>query len=315
MFAGIADFTGKLTSYVPVCTKIAAARRHCSSCTGHGGIGCRAAGARGGRGSARWVPFVAGRGAGQAKRGRHKRDIGALAAQSYKTGGTSMGFFVALDAMQTDSIHGLDIVRIVSDKTALLVHKSAESERVSAALAEQERAARAERERLAGVAQAKLSSAQSAQQAMSDQVAKQQRHSQELNAQLASLKGTTAAVEDEFRQGQAAQTAYEASQTAKRAAAEEQALRRQADAGVRAAAQNPPNAVPQNPELRNLAPQNPAPGATAPVRPAEGPTPGGGIGVVVPSVPIALVDQRLQVEHDVGVTAAERDADLGQLLP
>ncbi|MGO4186627.1 coiled-coil domain-containing protein [Pseudarthrobacter sp. TAF60_1] len=220
----------------------------------------------------------------QEESGRHKRDIGALAAQSYKTGGTNMGFFVALDAIQSNSIHGLDIVRIVSDKTALLVHKSAESERISAALAEQERAAKAERERLAGVAEAKLSSAQAAQQAVSEQVAEQQRHSQELTAQLASLKGTTAAVEGEFRQGQAALAAYEVSQAAKRAAAEEQA-RRQAEAAARAAAQTPANPAPRNP-----APQNPAPQNPAPAPPAESPTPTPPPVVVVPSVPGGAVN-------------------------
>lgn len=209
---------------------------------------------------------------------RHKKEIGALAVQSYKTGGTNLGFFVALDAMQTNSLHGLDIVRIISDKTALLVHKSAESERISAALAEQERAAKTERERLAGVAEAKLGSARTAQRSMSQQVAEQQQHSDELTAQLASLKGTTAAVEGEFRQGQAAQAAYEVSQAAKRAAAEEQA-RRQADAAARAAAQAP----------ANPAPQNPAPGVPVPAPPAESPAPTP-TPVVVPSVPGGAVN-------------------------
>jgi hypothetical protein len=215
----------------------------------------------------------------QEESSRHKKAIGALAVQSYKTGGTNMGFFVALDAVQTNSLHGLDIVRIVSDKTALLVHKSAESERISSALTEQERAAKTERERLAGVAEAKLDSAQEAQRAMSQQVAEQQKHSDELTAQLASLKGTTAAVEGEFRQGQAALAAYELSQAAKRAAAEEQA-RRQADAAAKSAAQ----------ALANPAAPNPAPGVPAPVPPAERPTPTPPPVVVVPSVPGGAVN-------------------------
>jgi hypothetical protein len=215
----------------------------------------------------------------QEESSRHKKDIGALAAQSYKTGGTNMGFFVALDAVQTNSIHGLHIVRIVSDRTAFLVHKSAESERISAALAEQERAAKSERERLAGIAGATLDSAEQAQQAMSRQVAEQQQHSQELTAQLASLKGTTAAVESEFRQGQAAQAAYEVSQNAKRAAAEEQS-RRQAEAAAKAAAQ-----APANPD-----PRNPAPGVPVPAPSVESPTPAPPPVVVVPSVPGGAVN-------------------------
>jgi hypothetical protein len=212
-----------------------------------------------------------------AELGGYKKEIGALAAQSYKTGGTNMGFFVALDAVQTNSLQGLNIVRIVSDKMATLVNKSAAAERVSRALADQEQAARAERERLSAEARTKLDAAQAAQQAMSRKIAEQQEHSQELTAQLASLKGTTAAVEGEFRQGQAALAAYEAAQAAKRAAAEEQA-RQQAEAAAKAAAlaaaQKPVNPAPAAPD---------APAAPAPA-PPPGPTPAPPP-VVVPSIP------------------------------
>ncbi|BAS09245.1 hypothetical protein AHiyo4_26670 [Arthrobacter sp. Hiyo4] len=160
-----------------------------------------------------------------------------------------MGFFVALDAVQNNSIQGLNIVQIISDKTAALVNKSAGAERISRALADQEQAARAERERLSGEARTKLDAAQSAQQAMSRQIAEQQEHGQELTAQLASLKGTTAAVEEEFRQGKVALAAYETAQAAKRAAAQEQA-RQQAEAAAKAAlaaAQKPAPAPPAVP--------------------------------------------------------------------
>jgi hypothetical protein len=218
-----------------------------------------------------------------AELGQYKKEIGALAAQSYKTGGTNMGFFVALDAVQTNSIQGLNVVRIVSDKMAALVNKSAAAERVSRALAEQEQAARAERERLSGEAKTKLDAAQSAQQAMSRQIAEQQEHSQELTAQLASLKDTTAAVEGEFRQGQAAQAAYEAAQAAKRAAAEEQA-RQQAEAAAKAAAL----AAAQKPV--NPAPVAPAPPPAPGPAPAPDPTPAPPPVVVAPTVPGGAVN-------------------------
>lgn len=217
-----------------------------------------------------------------AELGQYKKEIGALAAQSYKTGGTNMGFFVALDAVQNNSIQGLNIVRIVSDKTAALVNKSAAAERISRVLAEQEQAARAERERLSGEARSKRDAAQSAQQAMSRQIAEQQEHSQELTAQLASLKGTTAAVEGGFRQGQAALAAYETAQAAKRAAAQEQA-RQQAEAAARAAAisaaQKPVNPLPGPPAV---------PGVPAPP-PVTSPPPPPPV-VVVPSVPGGAVN-------------------------
>ncbi len=211
-----------------------------------------------------------------AELGQYKKEIGALAAQSYKTGGTNMGFFVALDAVQTNSIQGLNIVQIVSDKTSALVNRSAAAEKSSQALADQEKAARAERERLSGEAKAKLEAAQAAQQAMSRQIAEQQQHNQELTAQLASLKGTTAAVEGEYRQGQAALAAYEAAQAAKRAAAEEQA-RQQADAAAKAAALAAAQAQ------AKPGPVNQVPGAAAPPAPAQPP-------VVVPSVPGGAVN-------------------------
>lgn len=204
--------------------------------------------------------------------GQYKKELGGLAAQAYKTGATNMGFFVALDAVQTNNMQGLNIVQIISDKTASLVQKSAAAEKAAQALADQQQAAKAERERLAGEAKTKLEAAQAAQQAMARQVAQQQQHSQELSAQLASLKGTTAAVEDGYRQGQAAQAAYEAAQAAKRAIAEEQA-RQQADAAAKAAAQAAQAQAYQ-------APQKPAGGSTPNPPPA----------VVYPSIPGGAVN-------------------------
>jgi hypothetical protein len=229
---------------------------------------------------------------------RHRKDLGALAAQSYKTGGTTMGFFVALDAIQTNSVQGLNVVRIVGDKTAALVARAESAGRVASSLAAQESAAKAERERLSLQAKAKLDAARSAQEAMARQVAESQKRSEELTAQLASLKGTTAAVEGAYRQGQAAQAAYEAAQAAKRAAAAEQA-RLQAEAAARAAAaaaarpQAPAVPAPANPAPANPAPAKPAPANPAPADPAPAPAlPVAPVPppVVVPSVPGGAVN-------------------------
>ncbi|NUP60455.1 MAG: lytic transglycosylase domain-containing protein, partial [Pseudarthrobacter sp.] len=160
----------------------------------------------------------------------HRKALGALAVQSYKTGGTNPGFFLALDALDANTLQGLNLVQLVGDKTAALVDKAAAAGKVAAALTDQETAAKAERERLSGEAKAKLDAARSARDALARQVGEEKRHSDELTAQLASLKGTTAAVEGEYRQGQVALAAYEAAQAAKRAAAEEQARRQAEDA-------------------------------------------------------------------------------------
>lgn len=227
---------------------------------------------------------------------RHRKDIGALAVQSYKTGGTNMGFFVALDALENNDVQGLNVVQLVGGKTAGLVDKAAAAGKITASLASQEKAARAERERLAGEAAEKLAEARSAQDAMARQLAEEQQRSKELTGQLASLKGTTAAVEGEFRRGQAALATYEAAQEAKLVAAEEEARRRAAAAAASAKVQ-PPAApapgspapagpAPEGPSVGNPAPANPAPPAPAPV-PAAPPTPPA---VVVPSAPAGAVN-------------------------
>jgi peptidoglycan DL-endopeptidase CwlO len=235
-------------------------------------------------------------GQANAELGRHRKDLGALAAQSYKTGGTNMGFFVALDAIEHNNVHGLNVVQLVGGKTAGLVGKAAAAERVTASLAGQEKAARAERERLSGEAAEKLAAARSAQEAMARQLSEEQQRSKELTVQLASLKGTTAAVEGEFRRGQAALAAYQAAQDAKRAAAEEEARRRAAAAAAAPKVQ-PPAApapvrpapagpAPDNPPAGDPAPANPAPPAPAPA-PAAPPSPPA---VVVPSAPAGAVN-------------------------
>ncbi|MFC0484600.1 lytic transglycosylase domain-containing protein, partial [Pseudarthrobacter scleromae] len=191
---------------------------------------------------------------------QHRKELGALAAQSYKTGGTNMGFFVALDAVQSNTVHGLNVVQIVGDKTAALVHKASVAGKIAAALAAQEQAAKDERGRLSLEAEARLTEARSAQDAVTRQAAEEKQRSGQLTAQLASLKGTTAEVENAYRQGQAALAAYEASQAAKRAAAEGQS-RRQAVAAARPA---------PLPAAGPAAPEAPQPGgpAPAPVNPA-----------------------------------------------
>ena len=230
---------------------------------------------------------------------QHRRQIGALAVQSYKTGATTAGFFMALDALESGSVHGLNMVELVGAKTAGLVDRAASAARVASSLGEQEKAARSERENLSREAGARLAGARSAQDAVARHITEEQQHGGQLTAQLASLKGTTASVEGEFRQGQAALAAYEASQSAKRAAAQEQAQRESvraakaaADArveGPRPAPAGPPGPVdpaPADPIPAGPVPVNPAPAAPAPgppVRPVPPP-------VVVPSVPGGAVN-------------------------
>lgn len=220
----------------------------------------------------------------------HRREVGALAVQSYKTGATTAGFFMALDALEAGSVHGLNVVELVGAKTAGLVDRAASAAKVASSLGEQEKAARSERANLAKEAGARLAGARSAQDAVARHISEEQQHGGQLTAQLASLKGTTAAVEGEFRQGQAALAAYEASQAAKRAAAREQAQRdsdRAAKAAADARVEVPP-APAAPPGAAGPAPANPAP--VIPVPPPAPPAQPVPPPVVVPSVPGGAVN-------------------------
>lgn len=212
---------------------------------------------------------------------RYKKEIGALAAESYKTGGTNMGIFVALDAVQSDSVHGLNIVQMVGDKTAELVAKAAAAEKAANAQAGQERVAKAERERLAAESKSKLDAARTAQAAVASHLEEQQRHGGELTAQLASLKGTTTTIESEFRDGQVALAAYQAAQAAKRAAAEEQARQQAAAAARDAASAGSPVQAPANPAPPAAAAPAP-PAAVVPAPPPVAVTPPPPVVPVVP---------------------------------
>lgn len=209
--------------------------------------------------------------AARAQVARYQKELGTLAAESYKTGGTTMGFFVAVEAVRTDSVHGLNLMQQVGDRTAALVAEAASAEKAAEAQAGQERIARAERERLADEAESSLKAAQAAQEAVASHVKEQQKRSGELTAQLAALKGTTAAAESDFRRGQAARAAYEATQAAKREAAEEQARQAAAARAAEAAPQRPSDLGQPGPRPAERQPVIPTPANPAPVIPAPQP--------------------------------------------
>ncbi|WP_427017005.1 coiled-coil domain-containing protein [Pseudarthrobacter sp. P1] len=164
-----------------------------------------------------------------------KKQAGVLAAQTYKSGGTGMGLFSGMEALSKDGgLAGLDLLHAVGEKTSALYNQAKASRAVAQSLTSQQSAARAERERLAAAAKTSLDSAVSARDAMAAQVAIEQKNSTLLTEQLASLKNTSAAVEQQFRQGQVAQATYVAAQAAKAAAAEK--ARQEAAAAAAAAA-------------------------------------------------------------------------------
>jgi peptidoglycan DL-endopeptidase CwlO len=202
---------------------------------------------------------------------QYRKEAGALAAHSYRTGGTGLGVFATLEAVESkDGLQGLDLLNILTDKAGTLYNRASSAQDVVQALTEQQAAATAERERLAREAKAKLDAAQAAQDAMNRKVTEQQQQGQVLVAQLAALKDSTADVENEYREGREALAAYQAAQQAKERAAEAERQRQAAQAAQAASA---------------AAAAPAAPGAGAGAGPAPAPAPPA---VVAPNLPGAV---------------------------
>lgn len=172
----------------------------------------------------------------RAEAARYQKETGALAAQSYKSGGTNLGLFAAFDALgSAHSLTNLDLLNVVGGKAGGLYAQATATASVADSLAKAQAAAEAERSRLAGAAKSALETATTARDAATAKLADQKQRSATLMAQLASLNNRTVAVEAKYRDGQAALAAYQAAQEAKARAAAETA-RRQAEAAAHAAA-------------------------------------------------------------------------------
>ena len=192
-----------------------------------------------------------------------KRQAGALAAQDYMSGGDDLGPLTVMNTLQSpDGLQRLDVLQIVTQRTTDLYANSRAAEAVASSLDAQQAVVQAENQRLADDAQSKLVAAQDAQRDAQQKVAEETAHSDTLNAQLATLKDTSAAVEENYRAGVEAEAAYEAQQAARQRAAEEAAA-----AAAAAAAE---------------AAKSAAPAAPSPVRPQED--------VLLPNIPGGAVN-------------------------
>ncbi|MGO4384779.1 transglycosylase [Specibacter sp. RAF43] len=177
---------------------------------------------------------------------KYHKEVTAVAVQSYKSGGATLGLFDTLSALEsTDTLQSLDLLHLVGQQAVNKQTRARDAQTVAATLTKARQAAEAERARLAAEAGTALAAAVAAQRAVTAQLAAKKQQSGTLTAQLAALNNTTAAVEQKYRQGQEAQAAYEAAQEAKRRAAE--AAARQRAAQERAAGPNPAPAVDPDP--------------------------------------------------------------------
>lgn len=158
-----------------------------------------------------------------------KKQVGQIAAQLYKSGGDNGTVNLLLNGEKSDELlYKLGTMSQLTSQTVGLRDAAEIAANNASSLRAQADAALAERDRLSTEAQAALEAAEDAQAAVDAQVAEEKAHSATLYEQLASLKNTTAAAEQGYREGQA----KIAEEAARKAAADAAA----ADAAAAAAA-------------------------------------------------------------------------------
>ncbi|MBM7848241.1 lytic transglycosylase domain-containing protein [Arthrobacter roseus] len=148
-----------------------------------------------------------------------KHRAGGIAAQAYKTGSTSPGVLLLLDANHAvEAANRLVMTNIVGGRTNELYAEADASARVAQVLHEQQESVLAAIEDQSQEAAKALEAAQSMDQRARRSVAKQEESSSLLYEQLAELKGTTAQLESSRIRGLAAQASYREQQDAARQA-------------------------------------------------------------------------------------------------
>ena len=221
--------------------------------------------------------------------GKYKKEAVAVAVESYKRGGTGLGFFATLTALESpESLNGVDMLHLVGEQSANKHQKASASEATAAALEKSRQAAQEAHRELSTQARQTRDTAMAAQGAVAEQLEAKKTHSATLLAQLAALNKTSVAKEQAYRNGQTELAAYEQAQTAKREAAAEEARR------VAQNQQEP--AVPRpvhRPSIPNPVPK-PVNSAPKPVTPAPVvPNPGAGfipVEELLPNIPGGAVN-------------------------
>ncbi|MWV50230.1 hypothetical protein GRS96_13225 [Rathayibacter sp. VKM Ac-2803] len=158
-----------------------------------------------------------------------KEQAGRLAAQLYRNGGTDATLNLLIGGQESDALlYRLGTMSQLTLQTSRLQTEAESTENQAGALATQAEQARTERASLASAAEDALETAQAAQADADAKVAEQEQYSAQLYEQLASLKNTTAALEEEYSTGQQAKADFEEQERQSRLAAEEEARRQQA---------------------------------------------------------------------------------------
>ena len=137
---------------------------------------------------------------------------GSLIAQLARTGSTDLTFQLLLAGADDadDLLYRLGAMNKLSEQSAVVFEQATLDANQAKALAERAAAARQAREKLAAKAQDALTAATTAAAEAEERAKNQKAVAGELYAQLASLKGTSAATEEAYLQGLAWEAAQEA---------------------------------------------------------------------------------------------------------
>jgi hypothetical protein len=139
-----------------------------------------------------------------------RKRSGQLTEQLSRAGGQDLQLGIFLSGKASGQLlYQLGAVSKLADQASSLFSQATAQSNTARALSSQADVARSARDKLAAAAQTSLLAAQAAQQAADAELAKQKAAGDVLYAQLASLKNTTAAVEQSYAQGVAAALAYQ----------------------------------------------------------------------------------------------------------
>ena len=206
--------------------------------------------------------------------------MGALAAQTYKTGGMDSSLLLLLDAdAAVGAVDRITTLQGLSGRIGSLQAEASAAAQVLGSLEEREAAAAEVREESAARALQLASDAESAAAAADSAVRGLEEHSAVLLAQLAALRDSSVALEQERLRGLQAEKAYREQQAAREAeeAARETELRKDRDGRSPAAppaGEPDPVIIPTTaPEVPKPRPTTPAPSAPAAPQPVPTPSP------------------------------------------
>lgn len=235
---------------------------------------------------ARLAELTSARSAAAVEAGELRSQVGALAAQTYKTGGLDSGVLFLLDAEEGAAhLDRLTTLQLVTERTSRLFDRAEAAEKTAAALRDAEEAEREERKALADEAEGLYASAQAATAAADEAIRVEEERTAVLVAQLADLRDST--VEAERNRLQAARAEESVRQQAEEArkAAQEPADP-DAEAVINPTIPNAPSAAPKPAAPAPAPPATPAP--APPATPAPDPAPP--VQETVPPPPAAPVD-------------------------